>query len=541
MTDAGRWSRTAAPSAFDLRRYRAPRGYVRVSTDEQAEEGTSIESQIQQIQHFAQAYGVVLTREHFYVDDGWSGKDLNRPAMARLRADARSGLVDCVLVTKLDRLSRNLRDMVNLCLGEWQDEAPEGRRVVLKSISEPFDTFTDFGRMVFGLLAMFAEFERRRIAERTWSGKAARAEAGRNAGHRPPYGFRLVPAPDGRGTIFAVVPEEAAVIRRICELYRAGAGDRQIALRLNEEGCRFRGGRLWQAQHVARVLTNPIIAGIYAYGRTTGGGSRRLPREQWLLSAPGQSPPAIIAPEEYAELQQLRAQRHVHSSDRKGRALLTGLLRCGRCGSACGIKRSGPGGRYRYYRCLREREAGPEACGLPPVRADELESQVVATALAVLGTEPDALLQRLREAALRRRQGIEVALAEAEQRLADIAGLRRSYFTWLEQGRLQPEAVQARLEELAAEEKSLRNHRMTLSRSLAALEEGLRRLEGARQDLPPAGEAWAALSEHERRHLLRLLVQHVEVDGRHLRIALRYLPAKLEFLPPGGGRNPEFT
>lgn len=527
--------RTPAPAAFDLRNYRRAAGYVRVSTDEQAEEGTSIGLQIRQIQQYACTFGVDLRPDQLYVDDGWSGKDLNRPAMTRLRAAVQAGQVDCVLVAKLDRLSRNLRDTVNLCLGEWQDEAEEGRRCVLKSISEPFDTYTDFGRMVFGLLAMFAEFERRRIAERTWSGKAARAEEGRNAGHRAPYGYRLVPAPDGRGSSFALVPEEAALIRRICGLYRSGAGDRQIALRLNEEGYRFRGGRLWQAQQVARVLTNPIIAGMYAYGRTTGArqGSRRLPQEQWLFSRPEDGPPAVISAEAYQQIQALRAERRRQRRGRRGSALLTGLLRCGRCGSACGVKHSGPDGRYCYYRCLREKQIGPAACGAPQVRADKLENQVTAAIFALLDASHQELLERLRTEAERQLTGVRRALLEKHQQFSDAEALRQAYFHWLEAGRLTPEAVQQRLDQLAAQEALVRKEVVLLTQRQTALENQISTLQVSHPTLPPPEAAWAALSLPERRQLLCLLIHHVEVDGRRVRMLLR-TAKKIEFLPPQG-------
>ena len=536
MTGRQGW-RSPAPAAFDLKAYRAPAGYVRVSTDEQAEEGTSIGSQIRQIQQYASTFGVELPPERIYIDDGWSGRDLNRPAMARLRADVKAGRVDCVLVAKLDRLSRNLRDTVNLCLGEWQDEAAEGRRAVLKSISEPFDTFTDFGRMVFGLLAMFAEFERRRIAERTWSGKAARAEEGRNAGHRAPYGYRLVPAPDGRGSLFALVPEEADLIRAICRLYLSGAGDRQIALRLNEEGHRFRGGRLWQAQQVARVLTNPMIAGIYAYGRTAASGGarpRRVPEEQWLCTGPEGGPPAVISPQVFRQIQAVRSERRRHRQTGRGTALLTGLLRCGRCGSACGVKHAGPQGRYRYYRCLKEKQTGPAACSAPQVRADELEAQVLAAAAALLQSEPERLHEHLQEAANRRCAGLRRSLAEAQDRLTELVALRRSYFTWLEAGRLAPEAVQERLNELAREEAALRAQTAALKRSLDGLAKRLQGTPGQKLSLPPASGTWAALSHQERRQLLGLLIRRLEVDGRRLRIHWRAAPKTIEFLPPEG-------
>lgn len=528
---ASRRPRNAVPlvGAFDLNSYRHPKGYVRVSTDEQAEEGTSIETQIQQLKSYAAAFGCSLSDADMYVDDGWSGKDLDRPAMARLRADAAAGRVDCVLVTKLDRFSRSLRDTVNLCLGEWQDEAAPERRVILKSISEPFDTHTDFGRMVFGLLAMFAEFERRRIADRTWSGKTTRARAGRNAGHRPPYGFALVPAADGRASQFAVLPEEAVVIRRICDLYLAGFGDMQIARRLNEEGLRYRGGGLWQAQQVARILTNPMMAGLYAYGRkmtNPDGSVQRLPEEQWLFSdEPAVSQP-IVPVETYDRLKRLRATRWSGGRRAGSPYLLSGLVRCGRCGSACGVKRSGPEGAYPYYRCLRRKQSGSLACTQPAIRADRLEAQVLGAVARVLGESGEALSSQLRESVARQRAGLERQQADLARQRQRLAELRKGYFRWLEDGQMRPEAVQERLDDLEAELGRLAETQAGVAERLRAISDR----PGDGSALPPFASAWEALTPQERKRLVELLVSRVEVEGHQVIIGWSHRPIEVEFM-----------
>lgn len=520
-------------AAFDLRSYRRPKGYVRVSTDEQAEEGTSIEVQVQQLRRFAAAHGFTLADADLYVEDGWSGKDLERPAMARLRADARAGRVDCLLVTRLDRLSRSLRDTVNLCLGEWQEDAPPGCRVVLKSILEPFDTCTDFGRMVFALLAMFAEFERRRIADRTWSGKVSRAEAGRNAGQRAPYGLRLVAAPEGRGSCFAAHPDEAGVVRRMAALYLGGAGYRQIAALLNEEGLRTRCGCLWQARSVARVLSNPLVAGLYAYGRTTistGSGRRRLPEDQWVWSRGGQPEP-IVSPTAFAAIGRLRESRRRCGRRPASASLLSGLVRCGRCGAACGVKTSGPQGRYRYYRCLRREGAGARSCSQPPVRADHLDGQLLAAVRAVLAAAGPAVAEQVQADARRQRAGLERSLTELAAAGQQVAGLRRRYYRWLEAGQVRPEAVQERLDELARQEQALAEERPRLEARLAALEPG-------RAAVPAFAGLWAALTLPERRQLLGALVRQVEVDGRNLRVTWRHDALRVEFAPTAPKTQP---
>lgn len=504
---------------------------MRVSTDEQAEEGTSIDVQIRQIRHYAELYGFPLSESDIYIDDGWSGKDLNRPALTRLRADSRAGLVDCVLVTKLDRFSRNLRDTVNLCLGEWQDEAEPNRHVALKSITEPFDTHTDFGRMVFGLLAMFAEFERRRIAERTWSGKTNRAEAGRNAGHRPAYGFRLVEAPEGKGSLFAVIPEEAAVIRKICDFYLQGMGDQQIARRLNEDGMRFRGGTLWMAQHVARILSNPLIAGQYAYGRRTvgpGGSTVQLPQSEWVVSRDPAIPEPILSPALFARIRQERAGRRSQGRRPAASRLLSGLLRCGRCGSACGVKTCGPGVDYRYYRCLKRKQSGTLACSQPNIRADELDAQVEAAIGAILAASAGELREMLRHHAHHRRQELGERLRDLENLVRNLQRTRQNYYGWLERGELRPDAVQERLDALDQELAALTTDSHRLKAEIAGLS-------ASDRDAWVGGDLthpWTVLPAPTKRRLAALLIRDVTVDGRRVGIAWRHPAHDVRFVSP---------
>lgn len=511
-------------TAFDLRSYRHPKAYVRVSTDEQAEEGTSIAVQTKQLQAYFGAFGLQLGEDDLYVDDGWSGKDLARPAMERLRSDARQGRVDCVLVTKLDRFSRNLRDTVNLCLGEWHDEAPPDRRVVLKSVTEPFDTHTDFGRMVFGLLAMFAEFERRRIAERTWAGKASRAEAGRNAGQRAPYGFELVPGPDGNGSTFGVVAAEAEVIRRICHLYLSGFGDEQIAHTLNEDGQRYRQGVLWQTQHVTRILTNPLISGTYAYGRHSrgpDGAVRRLPESQWVTSLKPAVPTPIITTAEFEQLKAVRATRRTAGRAPARSYLLGGLVRCGACGAACTVKTSGPAGsRHRYYTCTRRRRSGSGACRQPNVRLDELEQLVESAIDAVIAASAPLLGVRVREQLQRQQSRALSQVQELQGELARLQKTRQEYFAWLEQGLMRPDAVQQRLDELTrAEQQLTEEHRQAELGALAFSDQG-----------QVAAVTMADLSDSERLLIVRSLITRVAVKGRQVVLTWAHNLQPVEFV-----------
>jgi site-specific DNA recombinase len=249
--------------------------YIRWSTDDQAE-GTTAAVQRETCRHYVLSQGWQFREELLFVDDGCSGGSLDRPALNRLRLLIRKGQIDCVVLFKIDRLSRNLVDTVNLVLREW-----EGRCHV-RSAREAIDTTTPGGKMFFYTLVSFAEWERAVIRDRTLSGKLRRLREGKNPGFRPPYGFRRG-AETGR---FAVVPAEAPVVRQIFRLYLRGLGYSAIAAWLRRQGVCSRGGRPFTGKAVAAVLANPLYAGTLLYGRRSRRGrAPALPKAESVAGA----------------------------------------------------------------------------------------------------------------------------------------------------------------------------------------------------------------------------------------------------------------
>ncbi|HWI53053.1 MAG TPA: recombinase family protein, partial [Symbiobacteriaceae bacterium] len=158
--------------------------YIRWSTEDQGE-GTTLDVQMEACQAFILSQGWSVAPERIYIDDGISGGTLERPALSRLRSAISQGFVDCVVVYKLDRLSRSVVDMVRLVLDEWEGHC------CIKSAREPIDTLTQTGRLFFYQLMSFAEWERSVIRERTFAGKLRRAQEGKNPGITAAYGYRL--------------------------------------------------------------------------------------------------------------------------------------------------------------------------------------------------------------------------------------------------------------------------------------------------------------------------------------------------------------
>ncbi len=217
-------------------------GYVRVSTDKQAEQGVSLEAQAAKVRAMAEVQDAELL--DVIEDAGVSAKSLQRPGLVRLLALVESRAVDTVIVAKLDRLTRSVRDLADLL----DTFAKHG--VSLVSVAESLDTGTAAGRLVLNVMASVSQWEREAIGERTRDAMAHIKANGQRVG-TVPFGFQL--APDG----VTLVPnlEEQRAKRLLDDLRAKGYTLRQIADELNRQGYRTRRGSAWQIRTVHHLLT----------------------------------------------------------------------------------------------------------------------------------------------------------------------------------------------------------------------------------------------------------------------------------------------
>ena len=160
--------------------------YVRVSTQEQARDGYSIDEQIERLKDYAKAMGWIVVK--IYTDGGYSGSNIDRPALQSMIKDVLAGKGDSVVVYKLDRLSRSQKDTLELI-----EDYFLANKVDFVSMTENFDTATPFGRAIIGILSVFAQLEREQIKERMSMGREGRAKEGKFHGsHRAlPHQGRL--------------------------------------------------------------------------------------------------------------------------------------------------------------------------------------------------------------------------------------------------------------------------------------------------------------------------------------------------------------
>ncbi len=221
-------------------------GYVRVSTDKQVERGISLEAQAEKIRAMAVVHNAKLAE--IIVDGGESAKSLNRPGMARLLAMVDAGEVQTIIIAKLDRLTRSVKDLCTLL------ERFERRGVALVSVAESLDTSSAAGRLVLNIMTAVSQWEREAIGERTRDAMRHKRANGERVGNIP-YGHRL--AADGRH--LEKDPGEQKVLAEIRRLRRGGETLRGIAAALNHRAFQTRRGTAWRLESVARTLkSNPL-------------------------------------------------------------------------------------------------------------------------------------------------------------------------------------------------------------------------------------------------------------------------------------------
>jgi DNA invertase Pin-like site-specific DNA recombinase len=212
-------------------------GYVRVSTDKQ---GISLEAQTEKIKAMAMVQGTELIDT---IVESESAKSLNRPGMAKLLAAVDKGKVQAIIVAKLDRLTRSVKDLCELL------ERFERRGVALISVAESLDTGSAAGRLVLNIMAAVSQWEREAIGERTRDALRHKRTNGERVGNIQ-FGYRL--CADRRHV--EPDPGEQAVLTEIQNLRQSGQTLRGIAATLNHRALRTRRGSAWRLEHVARIL-----------------------------------------------------------------------------------------------------------------------------------------------------------------------------------------------------------------------------------------------------------------------------------------------
>jgi len=348
--------------------------YLRVSSAEQAEHGTSLTTQEEQGRSYCRARGWDVV--NVFVDEGESGAKSSRPALDRMMGDARDRAFDVVVVAKLDRFGRSQAHTVVLL----SDLAESGVRLV--SVDESYDETTPSGRLTRNVLMSIAEFERERIAQRMTEGRWQATTDGFWGGGKAPYGYRVVRREGDRRSTLEVDPNEAAMLTFCTDrIIDDGLTCGQIAKLLNEAGDEF-------APRRARRWTAPLLRGVLGHAQGLSG--RYVWAKNGRFGAVTIKVPAILTPERHASLNQ--ALRFRQRPPRRRNFYLLSRRLFAPCGSSMNGSTANGHDTSRnrtVYLCQKAREGG--TCGCRPIPSTVIDQRAW-QALADLMREPSTIL-----------------------------------------------------------------------------------------------------------------------------------------------------
>ncbi|MDD5070592.1 MAG: recombinase family protein [Candidatus Omnitrophica bacterium] len=349
--------------------------YIRVSTEEQAKEGFSLTTQREYLEEYAKREGHDLYR--VYSDDGISGYSERRPALQELLHDAKLRRFDLVIVYKIDRFSRNLKDLLNLV-----DELSNSG-VAFKSATEPFDTSTSAGKLMFQQLGSFAEFERNRLAERVMPGMVKGVQLGNWQGARySPFGYNYNKA----AKVLEVIPEQAPIVKMIFEMAIADKPVRYIREYLTKKGYRNRNGNYFTAKLIRDIIRNPIYTGKLVWNRCHYDKTQKTPKgyryikndSSKVVISLGRHQP-LVSDEIFERAQSALAKRRIEHRKRAGDYPLSAVMFCAKCNhkyhGISSIRNHRTNEKSRWYRC-----AGPQKsfikCSNKAIKAEDIEPKV---------------------------------------------------------------------------------------------------------------------------------------------------------------------
>ena len=318
---------------------------------------------------------------------GSQAAHLERPALQRLLRDIEAGRIDCIVVYKVDRLTRSLMDFSKLV------ELFDRQKVSFVSVTQQFNTTDSMGRLTLNILLSFAQFEREIIGERIRDKIAAAKKKGKRCGGMPVLGYDIV---NGK---LEVNPAEAKLVRHVFDSFLRIGSTTILARQLNEQGHttktwtthqgKERKGGPWSKAHLYRLFRNRTYLGEVTHKGNVYPGEHQaiIPRELWDKTH------SILAKNHHARTAKTKAETP---------ALLKGLIRCGHCQTSMGITFTRKAGRmYRYYLCLNASKTEYGACPVKSVAAGEIERVVVDRLRNVLrDPEITARISRMAESPL---------------------------------------------------------------------------------------------------------------------------------------------
>ncbi len=478
--------------------------YVRVSTKQQVDKDyNSIESQKDRLLEY------VNRKENYHVykiyeDPAYSAKDSERPALQQMFDDVKKGKLDCVLVYKMDRLSRS-----NLGFHKMVDTL-EKHGVNLVSITENFDSSTVHGRFSRNIMMNFAQMEREMVSERTKDKLLERAKKGLWNGGRP-YGY------DCKDKRLIINEEQANVIRFMFDFFIHDASLARLRDELKARGIYTAKGYRWTASQISHKLRNPVYAGKIKHRDKVYPGIHET----------------IISEELFAKVQKLVPERTWSKRKTERTYLLTGLLKCQDCGSTITThytskkRKDGTSYRIPYYRCTKTVKYGNQHCNIKSFNADYIEKLVIeeigkiSQNTKLIDVTVDDINAALKQNILPTRNEIK----ELEKRIRQIdSEVDRLLELYAKGGKLVAEVLNQKVESKLNDKKKLESKLIQLNNEID--EQSLKAYDAEiiRSSLSNFTNIFATLSPDDKAKALRILLRDIDVYKDRIVLNVYELP-----------------
>lgn len=489
-----------------------------------------------------------------YSDPGWSGKDLYRPEFQKMMKDINAQKIDVVIVYRIDRISRNIRDFFNLMEDFKQSE------VGFRSLTENFDTTTPLGRAMLGLVAIFAQLERETTAERVRDNMLDRARAGKINGGPTNFGFKrkksiiVINGIEKQLTTMEPDLDQMESVKAFFEWYLSPGGSvRSNVHKANTPPVIVtKYGKPWACNQMSRLLRNPVycIADMDAYEYFSNIGveiassksefdgtkglmwyNRRKPhgrastkfrsQDEWILVV-GDWPGVIPGKTFVAAQKKLDSNKNKPPRAATGKlGLLAWLVKCGHCGKSMVYtlakkSRHDQDYYYSYYKCRSRRDYGGHYCTGGHIKGEVIENVVIDILKKLCADEK--FLEEALAAAKAEMDRLWVPYLKDKERLIKVIGEfsaeEKNLIQLLGKNKIPVELVESRLAEIEKEKVDYANKLMETEEKLNSLNYNPIDISLVSENLKNFGNCFDALEIEEKRALMQSLVEKVVyIDG----------------------------
>jgi site-specific DNA recombinase len=498
--------------------------YARVSSERQAEKDLSIPAQIKALKKFAMDRGWEVISE--YIDEAESARTANRPAFQEMieAAKKKETPFNVILVWKLSRFARNREDSI------LYKSLLKKRGVSVVSINEQVDE-SPAGQLLEGIIEVIDEFYSSNLAQDTIRGMKENIGRGFYNGGHAPLGYKKVKVLVGEAekTKLAPLETEAPIIHRVFQLALERKGCKEIAKELNANGIRTRTGGYFSSSAINHILNNEVYTGILVWRSNKGSGLSINSETVDIVRSPSSHPP-LVSKEDFEKIQKMlesRRPEEQHPRITSSQYLLSGLLRCGKCGTAmhgCWAK----SGQFFYYECGQHHKKGKDVCNSRLMGKEKLEGFVLEKLKEDLLTEKNIseLVSLANEEIktnssifIKQQSQIELELAQAENRL-------NTLYSALETGKIELEDLAPRIKQVRTQIKELQDHKSELTDKIDNNSIPIISHDGVKGYVRSLNELLRSPSFLEQKAFLRSIIKTVRVDEPQVEIEYRLPPEK---------------